>query len=245
MSIFAGSNVNMDALVLPSWTAWNDTPFSVDVQIVDVADMVAFDFGMSWSTRVLYCTNVAIYKPDSWHDTTEINLGINNTSDSGSYEFVTGSIGAVAFSGTVTVATLTFLPVGQGVTPLTFFHVAMCNHQAIFIGFSLTSGSVTVNEGQPPPLTPSPQESPVPNNSTQSPVKGANSTEPSTKSGGQAEPLISGNSGVPVVNEQVVGVPRPDFVLVLLPYLAAFGFVSMNMMWLLMPKKRSARAEKV
>lgn len=225
MSIFAGSSVNSDALVLPSWTAWNNTPFSVDVQIVDVADMAAYDFGLSWSTRVLNCTNVAIYKPDCWHDTLDINFGINNPKFAelgGSYRFATASVGGNdVFNGTVTVATLTFLPVGQGVTPLTFFYVGLCNYSCCYIGFSLAKGSVTVSEGQPPPLKPSPQESPVPRNITQSHTRG--------------------NSSVPVVNEQVVRPPRPAFVLVLLPYLVAFGFVSVNVVWLSMPKKRSMK----
>lgn len=245
MSVFAGSNVNSDALVLPSWTAWNNTPFSVDVQIVDVTDMAGYDFGLSWNTRVLNCTNVAIYKPDCWHDTVDINFGINNPRFEelgGSYRLATaGGVGSDAFNGTVTVATLTFLPAGQGVTPLTFFCADLCNSWCNHITFSLTKGSVTVNQGQPPPLTPSPQESHVPNNSTQSPAKVGNSTKPSAESGGQANPLDSKNSGVPIVNEQVVGVPRPDFVLGLLPFLAAFGFVSANMVWLLMPKKRSMK----
>jgi len=243
MSIFAGSAANGDALVLPPWSARGDAQFYVDVQIVDAVDVAGYDFGLSWNNQVLNCTKVAIFKPDSWPDTLDINFGINNTSDAGlgTYEIASCSMGAVGFSGTFKVATLTFLPIWRGLTPLTFFDAHLCNSHVASVQCSATEGSITVNMGKSSALAQSQQKYPVPNSSAQSSGKLGNSTESFVPNGGQAGSVVSGNGGTTIDNEQVVGAPRLDFVLVLLPFLATFGFVSMSLVWLLMPRKHSLR----
>jgi hypothetical protein len=149
MTIIAGSAIGNNTLILPPAFATLNVPFSVNIEIANVTDMVAWEFGLCWDNSVLNCTNVEIYNPAAWQNILSIDGKIDNNFDSthGRYHIaVTDS--DEPFSRNMTIATLTFNPIGTGTTPLTFNQVDMCNVNCISVAATLstTIGSIKVNE---------------------------------------------------------------------------------------------------
>jgi hypothetical protein len=147
MSIVAGSVIDNNTLTLPPAIAVKDVPFSVNIEIVNVSNMAGWEFGLNWNNSVLNCTSVEIYNPSSWQTALSIDGMIDNnfTSTDGRYHVAFADAND-PYSGTITIATLTFNPIGTGTTPLTFDHACMVDANCCTLKFSTTIGSITVND---------------------------------------------------------------------------------------------------
>ncbi|HVP16099.1 MAG TPA: hypothetical protein VMT42_01885 [candidate division Zixibacteria bacterium] len=148
LTIIAGSASDRNTLILPPAIATEYVPFSVNIEIVNVTDMGAWEFGLCWNNSILNCTNAEIYNSNTWQTAISIDGEIDNNFNSthGHYHIAVADA-KEPYSGNITIATLTFNPVGAGTTPLTFDHVDVCDSDALKIKFSTTIGSITANEG--------------------------------------------------------------------------------------------------
>jgi hypothetical protein len=154
MTIMGGSVVDKNTLILPPAIATENVPFSVNIEIANVTGIVSWEFGLCWNKAVLNCTNVEIYNPDGWKDEITIDGKIDNNFNStyGRYHIAVAAGPDKPFSGNMTIATLTFNPIGTGTTPLTFNIVDMCDVNAFSLASTLstTIGSITVDENTSP-----------------------------------------------------------------------------------------------
>ena len=143
MTITAGST-NNENQILPPATAALNVPFNVNIQIVNVTDMSGWEFGLTWNNTALYCTQVEIYDPPSWQNSITIDGQINNnyTSTQGYYHIALANNGT--YTGSITIATLTFQPLLSGTTLLAFNIVDLCDGNANSMSCSAPTGSITV-----------------------------------------------------------------------------------------------------
>jgi len=189
MSIIAGSVINANTSIPPA-VVTEHVPFTVGIEIDNVANMFAWQFGLFWNNSLLNCTNAEIYNPDSWTSTITIGGQIDNNynSTNGNY-FIAVDAGrdATSYYGNITIATLTFNPIGEGTTPLTFGDVEICDNVPNFIEFSTINGSVTVNNGQPLLSNNGTSEPPIPTNNTSAPIG-------SKDSGSEIPPFVNARS---------------------------------------------------
>jgi len=152
MTIVAGSAAGSNALVLPPAVATENVPFCVNVEIINVANMAGWEFGLSWNSSVLNCTQAIIHNPDTWQRPISVDGEINNNFNSscGRYHIAVAVSTDEAYTGNITIATLTFDPVGTGTTPLTFDSVNLCNADIETLTFTTTTGSISVGEAVSP-----------------------------------------------------------------------------------------------
>lgn len=189
ITILARSVINANTLIPPA-VVTERVPFTVDMEIDNVANMFAWQFGLFWNNSLLNCTNAEIYNPDTWKSTVTVGgqIANNYNSTSGNYFIaVAASGGSTSYYGNVTIATLTFNPIGEGTTPLTFGDVEICDSFANFIESSATNGMVTVNNGQPLLSSNGTPEPPVSTNNTSPPTA-------SKDSGSKITPSINARS---------------------------------------------------
>jgi hypothetical protein len=156
------TTVTMNPSQQDSWMYWgsgsgNGTTyeFSVDIVITNVTDMGAWQFGVFWNNNYLNCDSAVIRNPSTWENNT-LSIGVSNGVDN-AYNSTNGYFcyaSAVEtflafFSGTVTVATLTFHQLANvsATTPLNFDSVELTDSQFNDIAFSSTDGSVVMHVG--------------------------------------------------------------------------------------------------
>jgi hypothetical protein len=150
MNIFAGSAINKTTLTLPPATATENVRFSINIEIVNATDMEGWEFGLSWNSSVLNCTNVEIYNPNDWSRPISVDGAIDNGFNSTDGRYHIAVVGENPFNGNITIATVSFDPIGTGTTPLTFDHVGVCNSDCSSLRVSITMGSIIVDEGAAP-----------------------------------------------------------------------------------------------
>jgi hypothetical protein len=149
MTIFAGSAINKNNLTLPPAIGTENVLFSVNIEIVNATDVEGWDFGLSWNNSVLNCTNVEIYNPSNWSKPISVDgtIDYNFNSTDGRYHIAVA--GENPYNGNITIATVTFDPIGTGTTSLAFDQVDVCNSQCSSLKLSTTTGSITVKKGAP------------------------------------------------------------------------------------------------
>lgn len=204
----------------------------MNIEIAKVIDMAGWQFGLLWNNSVLNCTNAEIYNPDTW-STISIGGEIDNNFNSthGSYFIAVARTGDFpTYSGNITIATLTFNPVGAGTTLLTFDSVEMSDSQCFSLELSTTSGSVTVYEGEPPISSPPPSSSPPSSNSTQETQTPIDSTpQPITSSDSKPELTTPVEAGGSADIAHTVHVPELATISVLIMFLAAFNIMAVRL----------------
>ena len=97
-------NVTSETAYTPAW----NTTFSVNVAVQNVANLYGYDFKLYWNSTLLDCIGFKTPLPNTW--STHNFAAENQTNQAlGMYWLaVTASSGATAFTGTTTLATLTF-----------------------------------------------------------------------------------------------------------------------------------------
>jgi hypothetical protein len=231
MTIVAGPVINADTLILTPAAATKYVPFSVNIEIAKVTDMEGWQFGLFWNSSVLNCTNAEIYNPDTW-STISIGGEINNNFNSthGRYFIAVAATDDFhTYSGNITIATLTFNPVGAGTTPLTFDNVEISDSQYFLLELSTTNGSITVYEERPPISSTPPSSSTPSSNSTQEAPTPIDSTpQPITTSDSKPKPTTPVESGGSADMARTVHVPEAATILGLVIFLAAFEVMALR-----------------
>lgn len=223
MTILAGSVINAHTSIPPAVVA-EHVPFTVDIEIDGVANMFAWQFGLFWNNSLLNCTHAEIYNPDTWKSVLTVGgqIANNYNSTNGNYFIAVAASGdSTSYYGNVTIATLTFNPIGEGTTPLTFGNVDICDSFALPIEFSTIDGSVTVNNGQPLLSSNGTSEPPISTNSTSAPTA-------SKDSGSKITPSINARSNSFDVS-YTVHVAELGIISALMMSLAAIGVLAVRL----------------
>ena len=141
-TVSAQSNTIVNAAVSTSQPQVGST-LTVTLTISNVQNLGGIDVTLQWNPSVLTLTNVALNLGDSHsnsvlhgtklnYDSNNLNSGdifVQETKVSGSYELVAQSVGASnpGFTGSGTIATLTFNVVGTGAAGLSL-HTELADH---------------------------------------------------------------------------------------------------------------------
>jgi hypothetical protein len=136
----------------------NTDPVTVAVTVENVTNLGSFQFSLNFDPAVVTVTSVSIGNFLSSTGRTAFPLApaIDNTAGTLTY-------GAMSFgdqtgpSGSGTLATITFTPVGAGVANLNFSDLVLTNPSAGVIGATGGAGTVTVES----PVTPMPSPTPT------------------------------------------------------------------------------------
>jgi|GEM_PF-6801478 len=156
MTIAAANAGN--ALIPSTAIANENVPFSVNLNLVNITDMMGYEYTLCWNSSVLNCTSAETYLPNTWQD----QLVMDGVIHPENYHIAcSGSDPQYGYNGTMTLATFTFDPVGKGTTQLTITYAEICDSNEADIAISTSNCSITVKESHPSALNNNTQETPT------------------------------------------------------------------------------------
>ena len=141
----AGVSVNPSAVIV-----FKNKTFGVNVTITNVSNLCGWQFELYWSNAVLNCTNATIQTPSVWQNQSfnfspspSFNNSFNSTQGR-LFNAVACLWPAPPFSGSTTIATLTFNAIQAGNTSLSLVNVKLGDDNAYPITYIASNGYASI-----------------------------------------------------------------------------------------------------
>ncbi len=128
-------------IVPPTTTVLLGAPFTLDVNVTDVVDLYAYQFDVGFSPDLLSATRVT---SGSFINVSFFPGFIDNSAGTVTFvaDSLTGPVPGVSGSGTL--ASIQFLAIGLGTSPITLSNVILLDSRLEDISAAVGDGSVTV-----------------------------------------------------------------------------------------------------
>jgi hypothetical protein len=149
----AGADAGTTVLVDPAQAVvFRGESFSINVKITDVSDLYGWEFKLYWNSTILNCTNAVVQTPAEWQNNKldyapglESNYNITHARY---WAAQSAANPAPSFSGSMTIATLTFQALQPGTTLLILTDTVLGDSTAEPITFNVSSGAISVYYGR-------------------------------------------------------------------------------------------------